>query len=666
VRSVIYAAQGVDSKYIRYDPSEDAYVVEPNVGVPATQRTLLRRLCEIGWLYKKLSGHATAAVSSKGGVLEGSVRQAFCSALQAELSNYFRMMAVLEGRAHLPLPNPSKPDPPGESPPYLTLRRLQVWFTEPLRRLRVLAALADSVKGLKGGALATAVQRYAQHGDPFVRGLLVGVLTATCSPIYDMLERWMLEGRLEDPHGEFFIVKDPEGFERDVWREGYKLRADQLPPMIGGDLAARILRCGKSIIFLTHCCGDTSWVAQNSGVTGLGSSARLAYGQDKALEKVVKQACADINSRVISVLFDRYNFFMHCSAIKKYLLVEQGDFISCLMDILKPDLDDPAAAMSQWEYKLAGKMEIAIRSSNAQYEEPEVLDCLGIKCSRAIGAGERGWDVFSLSYNVREPLSTVFTDASMFSYKRIFKLLWDVKHVEHSLSAAWHIMKPNTRLFTAEHLNGPAGALWDDLRRCMSLRSDMSNFITNLQYYFVFEVLEGSWEVFLTSMKKAADLDELISAHEVYLATLQRKILLDEESQPLHAELYKLFAVMQDFLSFMNRLHSRAQEAGATHQVAQLQQCDNGSRGQWGVQAGQSRLEGLVSEDELFELKAVLDTIHQQYNTHLNAFVSLLPAQTHVDLRFLKFRLNFTDFYSRGLDDYSDDESAPHTPHSPY
>lgn len=73
------------------------------------------------------------------------------------------------------------------------------------------AALADSVKGLKGGALATAVQRYAQHGDPFVRGLLVGVLTATCSPIYDMLERWMLEGRLEDPHGEFFIVKDPEG-----------------------------------------------------------------------------------------------------------------------------------------------------------------------------------------------------------------------------------------------------------------------------------------------------------------------------------------------------------------------------------------------------------------------------------------------------------------------
>jgi hypothetical protein len=76
-----------------------------------------------------------------------------------------------------------------------------------------------------------------------------------------------------------------------------------------------------------------------------------------------------------------------------------------------------------------------------------------------VGAGERGWDVFSLSYDVREPLSTVLTPANMLSYKRVFKLLWDVKHVEHSLSAAWHIMKPNMRLFTTEHLNGPAGTL---------------------------------------------------------------------------------------------------------------------------------------------------------------------------------------------------------------
>ena len=64
---------------------------------------------------------------------------------------------------------------------------------------------------------------------------------------------------------------------------------------------------------------------------------------------------------------------------------------------------------------------------------------------RAWSEGERGWDVFSLSYDVGAPLSTVLTPAAMMAYKRIFKLLWDVKHVEHSLSEAWHTMKPNSR-----------------------------------------------------------------------------------------------------------------------------------------------------------------------------------------------------------------------------
>ena len=35
------------------------------------------------------------------------------------------------------------------------------------------------------------------------------VLAAVCSPIYDMIQRWILEGRLDDPFGEFFIARNP-------------------------------------------------------------------------------------------------------------------------------------------------------------------------------------------------------------------------------------------------------------------------------------------------------------------------------------------------------------------------------------------------------------------------------------------------------------------------
>ena len=32
-------------------------------------------------------------------------------------------------------------------------------------------------------------------------------------------------------------------------------------------------------------------------------------------------------------------------------------------------------------------------------------------------------------------------------------------------------------------------------RQCLQLRSEMSHFVTNLQYYLMFEVMEGAWQV---------------------------------------------------------------------------------------------------------------------------------------------------------------------------
>ena len=101
-------------------------------------------------------------------------------------------------------------------------------------------------------------------------------------------------------------------------------------------------------------------------------------------------------------------------------------------------------------------------------------------------------------YHVGAPLDTIFTPPAMMAYTRIFKLLWDIKHVEHALAGAWHTAKPNNRLNRAVRGGASAAAaLAVDLRTCMCLRSEMSNFITNLQYYFVFEVLEGTRDGFI-------------------------------------------------------------------------------------------------------------------------------------------------------------------------
>lgn len=59
---------------------------------------------------------------------------------------------------------------------YLTLRRLQLWLAEPLRRMRLLAALVDAADGCIGGDLAGRVWAASKVGDPVARAYATRLL----------------------------------------------------------------------------------------------------------------------------------------------------------------------------------------------------------------------------------------------------------------------------------------------------------------------------------------------------------------------------------------------------------------------------------------------------------------------------------------------------------
>lgn len=76
-------------------------------------------------------------------------------------------------------------------------------------------------------------------------------------------------------------------------------------------------------------------------------------------------------------------------------------------------------------------------------------------------------------------------------------------------------MKPNMMTALERKLGKELGRSWvDELRRCQTLRNEMNHFVTNLQYYMMFEVLEGSYTEFEREMAAATGLDELIAAHD--------------------------------------------------------------------------------------------------------------------------------------------------------
>lgn len=649
VRDVLYACQGIDGSYIKHDESVDGYLLSDAIKVPRATRIMVHKLCELGWLFRKVKGYISECMDHFPAEDVGTVGQAFCAALQDELTEYYKLLAVLEAQAMNPIPLVSEAASSGN---YLSLRRLSVWFAEPMVKMRLMAVLVDSCKVLRGGAMAGAIHMHAQHGDPLVHDFMKRLLRRVCSPLFEMVRSWVLEGELEDIFAEFFIVGQPVKAES-LWREGYRLHAGMLPSFISPSLAQRILRTGKSINFLRVCCDDRGWAdAATEAAAAAGTTTDrggLGYGETDALELLVSEAAKRIDKHLLDVIYNRYKFKEHCLAIKRYLLLGQGDFVQYLMDIVGPELSEPANTIST--FKLAGLLETAIRSSNAQYDDRDILDRLRVKMMPH-NTGDRGWDVFSLEYDARIPLDTVFAESVMTRYLRIFNFLWKLRRVEHALISAWKTMKPNCisshsflKLQQAVKMQ-----LLLTLRRCQVLWDEMNHFVSNLQYYIMFEVLEVSWSNFSNEMEAAKDLDDLLAAHEKYLHSIVEKALLGERSRSLYETLFVLFDLILRFRSVADRLYegiyemqARSTDASRDKKGRQINS-KSAEPGSW-VSEGRKALTQHAAKF-LTTMDQELDDIGKKYSSLLKGFLSQLPIQQHIDLKFLLFRLDFTEFYS--------------------
>jgi gamma-tubulin complex component 3 len=78
----------------------------------------------------------------------------------------------------------------------------------------------------------------------------------------------------------------------------------------------------------------------------------------------VSKASEEVNERVMSVVLDEHKLLEHLAALKKFLLLGQGDFVSALLDAVGPELSKRADAV--YRHNLIGVLDTALRGTNAQ------------------------------------------------------------------------------------------------------------------------------------------------------------------------------------------------------------------------------------------------------------------------------------------------------------
>ena len=665
--------QGLSSKHVQFSTSS-TLKLPPTLPVPIL--SLLYTLSEPCLLYKELADF----VSAQGGSLIG---QSLRAAISQELRSYLSLVATLEGeirRTSTALGNGE--DAKTIRTASVTLKRCVIWTRDATMGLRLMSLFVEESKKRRGGQIISLIYDLSSsHGDPFVASFAERLLAQVARPFYEMLRHWIYDGELVDLCHEFFVTEpdpeskpdiDPRRVATSIWEDKYKLDSTLVPSIISSDFAKKIFLIGKSLNFIRHNCGDSDWVVQYSKT----NSRSLDYANTATLSSSIDTAYASTMSRLTYLMSTKFGLFTHLAAIKKYILLSQGDFMDLLMESLAPYLDRPAD--SQYRHTLTSQLEHAIRHSNAQYEDPEVLRRLDARMLE-LSVGETGWDCFTLEYKVRAPCDVIITTWANMQYLKVFNLLLRVKRVEFSLNTTWRRCTTGSRSV----LGAVHDRLGVDWKKARCVVAEMVHFVNQLQYYILFEVIESNWKTLQMAMKKSdASLDDLIEAHTKYLNNITSKGLLGESSSgkrdDFTTQLHLILKCMLNYRDAVDGLYSFSVAELTKRQQFSTKIEQRTAQGKWGITekdlAGNSRsttpvpgvtgkgarladstespllqpLAGLSVDDDhtvLESLRSRLLHLSAEFRSRLNVLLYDLAHQPDTDLRFLGVVMNFNEMY---------------------
>eukprot|EP00930_Biecheleria_cincta_P059782 TRINITY_DN45509_c0_g1_i1.p1 TRINITY_DN45509_c0_g1~~TRINITY_DN45509_c0_g1_i1.p1 ORF type:complete len:865 (-),score=178.93 TRINITY_DN45509_c0_g1_i1:319-2913(-) len=673
VRDLLFALQGVNSDC--FTRANHGFETDSACILSRPAWMLSQRILELANLHLKLTAcvNSILQVEGKRGKeeLPGSLLgQALCEALRDQLREYYKTLALLMSKTASVGDEKSL-----NASSDLSLRRLWSWLQGPRSRLQLLASLTEACRGLMGGALASTVHGFGHVGDALAQEACMQILRRVVSPLLAMIRAWMTEGELQDPFGEFFVCADSSVPLDDLWKRMYSLEIEMVPSFLTLDLSRKILLTGKSVNFIRLCCPGQNWFQTDSRGFSPGSFLSLPsdpHEQDDLrpqaedgsplpgsmllanLSKQVESAAEKMNKHLVKLMMDQYALMEHSLALRRFLLLGQGDFVESLMDGAQEELIRDAAKIHK--HHLMGILDMALRQSNAQFCPSDVLARLGVKLLSP-SSGECGWDIFLLDYAIDSPLHVVFTPAAMQKYDRAFQFLWKLRRVSHALASCWnqhmslqrHLVS-RSRLFSSAAATGMVGVpelrleMRQTLHKCTCLRNEMHHFVQNIQSYVMCEVLETSWAQLQSGWQACTDLDQVILEHQRYLSRLEEGAFLAPGSEAVLSGLTALLGLALDFCGLQEQACAASFEAVEAMDEEQVSD-EEGS-------AGFRRPRPAPYARSLAECRAQLGQLGDSFVVKLQVLLRALEEQPALrylssDLSFLLCSLDFNAYYEQ-------------------
>ena len=105
-----------------------------------------------------------------------------------------------------------------------------------------------------------------------------------------------------------------------------------IPSFLRPTEAQKVLLVGKSINFLRQVCRQPL----SEFVIPTTNELNVELDLNKRIMKRLDETYEATSARLLAVMTQEYKLHLHFKALRKYMLLGQGDFVRYLLDVLEP------------------------------------------------------------------------------------------------------------------------------------------------------------------------------------------------------------------------------------------------------------------------------------------------------------------------------------------
>lgn len=641
IDDILFCMAGVEGEYVHVKNSDDSkneklFAIDDSSD--PSLHEMVKRILPLLSHYSTI----THFIDEKSHFGYGLVNHALSAAMRHLLKDYFILIAQLE---HQHRQNT------------LSLQKLWFYIQPTMRTMEVMASIADIInKGdCFGGTVLTVLhdKTATLTGDSKSQELCLYLTQAACVPYFEILERWIYKGIISDPYSEFLVEDNelvkkeelPVEYSDDYWEKRYTIRREQIPIFLE-KVADMILRTGKYLNVIRQCGDDIKCPDAETIVYTV---------RERQYVERIEAAYHFASRKLLDMLMDGADLMGRLRSVKHYFLLDQGDFIVQFMDMaeeeLQKDIDDIMPT------RLESLLELALRTSvvnSDKYKDDVRVELLPydlltqmFKILRISAEDQKeygdisntlltGLEAFAFDYEVKWPLSLVINRRVLACYQMLFRHLFYCKHVERLLGNVWTLNK------VAKTFSLDASCSYSS---AFALRQRMLNFIQNLEYYMMFEVIEPHWHTFQSKMLEVSNVDEVLLCHNDFLESCLKDCMLTFPE--LLQVVVRLIKLCVTFSNFMQKTHQYAVEAELSTM---------GDSMLFPVTEEQGNMTKSTEQPAGLQLnyQQHISAFHTDFNSHLISLLEMISGHNHnkysAKMVNMLYRLDFNGFYTRNPD----------------